>query len=254
MIIDVVNLGWGVQSFTMAAMVAVGELPPIDFAIHADTTHERSATYDFAKQYTPWLEARGVKIITVTSPNTEVVKNRNELPIPAFTISPTGKDGQLRRQCTDKWKIRPIRKYLRETYGKPKVRQWLGISLDEVQRMRMSDVKWIENVYPLIDKRMSRTGCISWLQKNGLDVPEKSACIFCPYHNRNAWRDLKFETPDDFSRAVAADNAIRNARPPYPCFVHPDRKPLETLDLRINTDHGQLSFLDAEECSGVCFL
>jgi len=34
------SLGWGVQSFTLAAMVALGDLEPVDVAIHADTTHE----------------------------------------------------------------------------------------------------------------------------------------------------------------------------------------------------------------------
>ena len=29
----VISLGWGVQSFTLAAMVALGELEPVDYAI-----------------------------------------------------------------------------------------------------------------------------------------------------------------------------------------------------------------------------
>ena len=48
--IKAISLGWGVQSFTMAAMVALEELEPIDFAIHADTTHERVGTYQFAER------------------------------------------------------------------------------------------------------------------------------------------------------------------------------------------------------------
>jgi hypothetical protein len=36
MIYTAISLGWGVQSFTLAAMVALGELPPVDVAIHAD--------------------------------------------------------------------------------------------------------------------------------------------------------------------------------------------------------------------------
>ena len=43
-----ISLGWGVQSFTLAAMVALGDLEPVDVAIHADTTHEASGTYAFA--------------------------------------------------------------------------------------------------------------------------------------------------------------------------------------------------------------
>ena len=62
----IISLGWGVQSWTLAAMVALGELPPVDFAIHSDTTWERASTYEFARQWTPWLEERGVKVVTVS--------------------------------------------------------------------------------------------------------------------------------------------------------------------------------------------
>jgi len=41
MTLRVLSLGWGVQSWTLAAMIALKELPPIDYAIHADTTHPR---------------------------------------------------------------------------------------------------------------------------------------------------------------------------------------------------------------------
>ena len=39
-----ISLGWGTQSFALAAMSALGELPPVDVAIHADTGYERAAT------------------------------------------------------------------------------------------------------------------------------------------------------------------------------------------------------------------
>lgn len=65
------SLGWGVQSFALAAMSALGELPKVDVAIHADTTHEREATYAFAAQWTPWLEARGVHVATVINDGRE---------------------------------------------------------------------------------------------------------------------------------------------------------------------------------------
>ena len=46
--LKIISLGWGVQSWALAAMVALGELEPVDFAIHSDTTWERSDTYQFA--------------------------------------------------------------------------------------------------------------------------------------------------------------------------------------------------------------
>ena len=63
------SLGWGVQSFTIAAMCALGELEGLDVAVHADTTHEAEATYDFARRWTPWLGERGVRVETVGASN-----------------------------------------------------------------------------------------------------------------------------------------------------------------------------------------
>ena len=37
----VLSLGWGVQSWTIAAMAALGELPRFDAALHADATWDR---------------------------------------------------------------------------------------------------------------------------------------------------------------------------------------------------------------------
>jgi hypothetical protein len=62
----VASLGWGSQSVVMVAMSALGELPPIDFALHSDTTHERTETYAYAKRMTPWFEERGVKVVTAS--------------------------------------------------------------------------------------------------------------------------------------------------------------------------------------------
>ena len=55
---NAISLGWGVQSWTLAAMSALGELPRVDVAIHADTTHERSNTYAFAAVWCAWLAHR----------------------------------------------------------------------------------------------------------------------------------------------------------------------------------------------------
>ena len=121
------SLGWGVQSFTLAAMVALGELPPVDLAIHADTTHEATGTYAHAQKWTPWLGEHGVKVVTVTADNTEVVRawaNSRSVMIPAFTLAPDDSHGQVRRQCTHDWKLTPIRRYLRRLIPTPSLGPW----------------------------------------------------------------------------------------------------------------------------------
>jgi hypothetical protein len=247
--IKVISLGWGVQSFTLAAMVALGELEPVDVAIHADTRHESALTYIFASQWTPWLEERGVSIGTVRNTENEIINKWNEVRIPAFTITKRG-NGQINRQCTFLWKVAPMRRWMQANRNRDRVEQWIGISLDEFQRMRDSDVKYISNRYPLIEKRMTRHDCEKWLTEHSLEIPPKSACTFCPFHNTAEWRRIN-NNPADWAEAIAVDEAIRKARPPYDLFVHPARKPLVDVDLRTMEEKGQMSLWD-NECTGVC--
>jgi hypothetical protein len=287
----IISLGWGVQSFALAAMSALGELPPVDAAIHADTTHERSETYAFAKRWTPWLEARGVQVVTVSDRKaaSALFGKSGQTHLPAFTLKtgmvqegdwiwaengeefwePSGrivqkmKQGQLRRSCTQRWKIAPQRRWIsaelkrRELPKSPgSVDQWFGITKDEWSRMRDSDVRYVRNVYPFmdLDPPMTRHDVMRWLQDNGLEIPVKSACVFCPYHNLAAWREIKTGSNGDWSKAVEVDTLIRHKRPGYQCFVHPACIPLDQVDLRNEQDHGQLELWPEEECTGNCFL
>ena len=259
--LKIVSLGWGVQSWTLAAMSALGEIPKIDYAIHADTTHEAAHTYAHAEKWTPWLEDHGIRVVTVRSDSTaidEVGGTQRGVIIPAFSKSLEKSDfGVLRRQCTSRWKIDPIRKFVRTLVPKPRpgiVESWLGISLDEWTRMRDSDVKYIKNVYPLVDRRINRADCVLWLQQHGLDVPSKSACVFCPYHNLTQWQSMKKENGSDWQRALDADDAIRNKRPGYEVFVHRLAKPLEEA-VKIPEDYGASQLeMDMVCDSGVCFV
>jgi hypothetical protein len=284
MAMKVISLGWGVQSFTLAAMVALSELDPVDAAIHADTTHERSATYEFAKRWTPWLEERGVKVVTVQNPTGgffEVVKKIGQTHIPAYTKFtgdkilieemtwtwgndnediPTGRmieinpnrDGQLKRSCTQRWKIAPMRTWTQANRNAEQVEQWIGISLDEVERIKPSDVKYITHRWPLIEKRMTRDACIAWLVKHDLEVPPKSSCTFCPFHNFSAWLDMKTQNGPDWAEAIRADETLRKLRPPYDFFACSKRIPL--TEIKSAQDNGQLEMFTSEECSGVCFI
>jgi len=257
----VISLGWGVQSWALAAMTALGELPPVDAAIHADTTHERAETYEFAAKWTPWLEERGVRVVTVTPPEHRADPfysvRTNSTFIPAFTSWPAGdSSGMLRRQCTGEWKIRPIRRWIQEHRDGQMVETWLGITLDEVTRMRQADVQYVVNRFPFVeylDRPWTRMMVMQWLERNGLEIPVKSSCVFCPYHDRATWREIRAAGNGDWERAVAVDEAIRNKREGYLCYVHRNRVPLAEVDLRDETDHGQLTLWD-EECEGMCFL
>jgi hypothetical protein len=255
--LTILSLGWGVQSWTLAAMSALGELPKVDYAIHADTTWEREQTYQFAEAWTPWLEEHGVRVVTVRSAraHTPVRKSTKSdgsyILVPAFSLDEAGRRGQVRRQCTGDWKIDPqnkqINAFLKERGIKKKmpdlVERWLGISQDEWHRAKHSEVPHITHRYPLLEKKITRTDCVAWLSAHDLPSPGKSACVFCPYHNRRAWQEMKRAGGSDWQRAVEYDAAIRNARNdanatrPIDLFVHVNRVPLAEA-VQIPEDYG----------------
>ena len=252
----VISLGWGVQSFALAAMSALGELPPVDAAIHADTTHERRETYEFAARWTPWLEERGVMVVTVNDGRRTVLDSWSGITLPVYSTWPDGKlSGMMRRQCTGDWKVAPIKRWLQANRDGAGIEMWIGITLDEWDRMRTSDVQYISNTYPFIemlDRPWTRGMAMRWLQDNDLEIPVKSSCVFCPYHDHATWREIKLSENGDWERAVAVDRAIRNRRANFTCYVHRSFAPLEDVDLRNEQDHGQLE-LWGEECTGMCF-
>lgn len=249
----IISLGWGVQSFTLAAMVALGELEPIDFAIHADTLHESALTYQFAERWTGWLFEHGVKVVTVKPESSPVIDEFGGIMIPAHAKQGNKSDGIVRRQCTDKWKRAPMRKWLQENRNGVQVEQWVGISLDEFQRMKDSDVKYIKHRWPLIEKKMRRIDCVLWLEQRGIEIPPKSACTFCPFTPTKDW-PTRSRIMSDWIDAVTVDNHIRNYKPGYELYVHRSHIPLSEIDMRSEEEKGQLAFDFGfnDECSGVC--
>jgi hypothetical protein len=242
--LTIISLGWGVQSFTLAALSALGELPPVDYALHSDTGYESSLTYKFAEKWMPWLESHGVKVVTLKNKN-EITNIHNFVQIPAYS-----NNGILKRQCTTWWKIIPMRRWTsdelrrRGLTKKPNtVSQWIGISTDEFCRAKLADVKYIKNRFPLLETGMSREGCKTWLTSRNLEVPPKSSCVFCPFHSKAGWQQTK-AVEADWEKAVTVDRYIRNLRLPGELYVHQSLKPLEEVDLRTPEETGQMNFTE----------
>lgn len=266
----VISLGAGVQSSTLYRMSATGELPRADLAIFADTQSEPAAVYE----HLDILERDHGAVIPIRRMTAgdlgQAILNpihtgtgRNGQP-PFYVKDPPDsnrvqtKEGRLWRQCTKYYKLVPIRRgvaaALRER-GEKAARQWIGISLDEAQRMKDSGVRYITNEYPLIDLRMTRHDCLLWLEKHGYPRPPKSACVFCPFTNNARWRDLRDHAPEDWRRAVDFDAALRNGHKlpgvSGTVFVHRSLLPLSEVDISNETDKGQLD-LFGNECEGMC--
>lgn len=252
------SLGWGVQSFTLAALSALGDLPKLDFAIHADAGFERQHTYAFAEQWTPWLAEHGIPVRT---PQPDAALPYNEhggVVIPAYTPSKSGV-GQMKRQCTYHWKLIPVRQVVRDEVrarGLPLqadvVELWIGISTDEVHRAKDSTVAFVKHRHPLLELGMSRDDCKRWLKDRDLPEPGRSSCTFCPLQSRGAWRAMAVKGGSDWNQAVQIDQALRD-KAPAGVYVHPSGRPL----IDIQEDAGQQPSLfddgDGSCDSGYCF-
>ena len=264
-LMKIISLGLGVQSTTMYLMSSLGHIDRADYAVFADPGAEHPETYRLLKFLQKWMvrNSNGIPIITKKkSLYTDLLNQTNSSgqrfsSIPAFTNSEQG-GGMLRRQCTREYKIDVVIKAVRELYGlKPHKRMpmtefWLGITLDEIMRMKDSQLPRVTNVYPLIEKRLRRSDCLKWLDSYGFPQPVKSACFFCPYQADSQWKRLKQRHPDTFKKAIQVDNTIRDSSKKgvrEPIFLHRTRKPLDEVDFE-----SQLDLFDSNCDGGYCGL
>lgn len=140
----------------------------------------------------------------------------------------------------------------------PLVRSWIGISMDEASRMKPSREAWIAHRYPLIEKRITRSDCLRWMEAHGYPEPPRSACVFCPFHNDEEWRRLRDQEPREFRRAVKFEKDIQKARAASENFrttpfLHRQLVPLTRVDFSTAGERGQLNFFE-NECEGMCGL
>lgn len=261
-LVRMLSLGAGVQSSAVLLMADRGEIPPVEFAVFADTQAEPAEVYTWLKRLRtavsiPIIEATRGDIASDVADHFAGKRRRVGQP-PLYALDANGGKGMLRRHCTTEYKIevvdRAVRdrlQYLPRQRMRHKVQVVMGISYDEMQRMRVPQEKWKSFDYPLVDRQWRRNDCLKYVESFGLGTPPRSACYFCPYKTNAEWRRLK-ESPDDWGKAVAFDRQIRRSVTPgltSEFFVHRDRKPLEIVDLS-ESDDGQLSLLD--ECEGLC--
>lgn len=262
----VLSLGAGVQSTTLALMAARGDLEFPDCAIFADTGSEPASVY----RHLEWLTSvLPFPVHTVSAGDLGAqllckTPQKNYPRPPMFVMGDDGKVGLTNRQCTQDFKIRPIQQKIRELleikprgHGpkSPVVEQWIGISTDEITRLKTSSYRYVHMRHPLIEARLSRRDCLAWLAIRQYPTPPKSACTFCPFHSDAMWQAMKLDDADSFAEAVAVDLAIRangvllKGAP----FLHRSCLPLSEVDF-IGPDAGSSLFGVGNECDGVCFV
>jgi hypothetical protein len=270
----VLSLGAGVQSSTLALMSARGELPAVNCAIFADTQGEPQAVYD----YLGWLESvlpypvyrvtKGNLWKSASTPRRTRDGQRTYIStgIPVYTVEDGLGKGIGKRQCTRTFKVEPVVKKCRELLGLRRVTKrhgelvemWIGISYDELDRMKPSRARWIRSAWPLVDRGMTRADCLAWMAGHDYPEPPRSACVFCPFRDDDSWLALtqaeRDEAADKEQRLQTAYAATSFRSVPY---LHDSRMPLPLVKFqpgRPNMFRDQLTLTSKfrNECEGMC--
>ncbi|GAA1291840.1 hypothetical protein [Saccharothrix xinjiangensis] len=248
------SLGAGVQSTTVLLLACEGEIPSFDAALFADTGWEPRAVYTNLDRLTAHAERNGIPVHRVTGGNirTDALDPKHRfVSMPLHTLNPDGTRGLARRQCTSEYKIIPLKKTARALLGYPHprrvprgvyVEQAIGISIDEIGRARDSGLRFLRNVFPLINLGFDRAKCLEYLAERGFGQTVKSACVGCPFHGNAGWRWVRDHDPHGWAEAVEFDRAIRHGYPHATgrgqqlrgqYFLHRSCLPLDQVDLDV---------------------
>ena len=261
---NVLLYGAGTQSTGLLLMLLDGKFgseEKPDLVIFADTHAEPGFVIDYFWKVTKYVLNRYGLLITSTFKSTgggletDLMHGIGRVAsLPLFTAN----GGVIRRQCTDEYKIQPINKCIKAEFKiprkpknfKPMVNIMFGISLDEIERTRISTNWWAVNSYPLVNERMYRHEVIDYINNNHPELknPPRSSCYFCPFHSDNYWKKLKEKHPEEFNKAIEIDEKIRvNPKLDNECFLHRSLKPLKDVDFYQDT---QMDIFG--ECEGYC--
>jgi hypothetical protein len=273
----ILSLGAGVQSSTLALMMAANEIESVDCAIFADTQNKPAAVMQWLSYLETLLPFPVHRVtrgnlaeseVKPRGPSKKTGKRYLKNSIPAFVKQLDGSVGMFGRRCTGDFKIEPVIRKLRQLMGVRSVRkssgilvrQAIGISLDEYHRMKPSQKPWIQSHWPLVEAKMTRRDCLQWMESRGFPRPPRSACVFCPYHSDEEWLRLKKEEPKEFDFAVAFEkrlnSAVKNDQDLITgeVFLHRSLVPLDEVKFSRSAPSPRSIQLGlfGNECEGLC--
>ncbi len=209
----ILSYGGGVQTFALLLLIQKGSIPKPSCLIFSDTGCEWPHTYKHIEEVAkPICLQLGIPFITVMHKEGLIpgYSATNSIPMAGF------------RSCTYHYKVRPIHKYIKETWplekvdGKPSFISLIGISTDESKRAVSREDQlplWMVLEYPLLELNLSRQDCLDLIEESIYPLAQKSGCFLCPYSSTSEWAKLKREQPKLMQIAIDLEQKYRIARP-----------------------------------------
>lgn len=188
-----------------------------DLITFADTGDEKDATYAYQPVMDEFLRSVGFPAITVVKYEPKKTKNghyttlfgncmvNNTLPSLAFGY----------KKCSLKWKRAPQDAY--RSAWQPAIDCWesgqkviLAIGYDsgpaDMRRQSLKDDSQYVYLYPLREWDWDRERCKEEIAREGLPVPPKSSCVYCPSMTQDEIRWLVENEPHNAEKIVQMEN------------------------------------------------
>ena len=204
----IVSYGGGTNSVAVLIGLRDRGIVP-NLIIFADTGGERPNTYEHIKIMQEWCKKNNFPDIntvyrTLKSGERETLEQEclrsKSLPSIAYGY----------KRCSLKNKVAPQDKFVNN--WEPAKKEWaegrritkvIGYDLDESHRTEKNyDNEKYKYIHPLVDWGMGREECIEIIEKEGLPLPGKSSCYFCPNSKVSEIKELKEKYPELAMRAI----------------------------------------------------
>ncbi len=225
----IINDGIGVDSMAMCILARdQGERP--DLIMFADTGGEKPETYAYVPVLNAWLAKAGFPALTIVRrPPTGRVAQYSTLrdncvaneTLPSLAFNLKG--------CSLKWKQEAMDMFiLGVSRGKNKRSGWrpaldaiaAGVKItkligydagpkDSKRGAHVKDSSHFVFRYPLREAGWDREKCVEMILREGLPVPLKSACYFCPASQAWELHWLAAVHPDLFLDAIHMEDVAR---------------------------------------------
>ena len=109
--------------------------------------------------------------------------------------------------------------------------------------------EYVINEYPLIEAKMRREDCVKLIEDEGLPVPPKSGCYFCPFNSDRRWAELLEIHPRLYSKSIALEEHSKHF--PAQKLNHITLRELkQEISMRMESGESQ----PADLCDGYCML
>jgi len=188
----ILSLGAGVNSTALLCLAVQGDIP-VSEVIFADTGGESIETQLYL--------ANIIEPFCAGNDLTFTVVKREGPSLYEYCLQKKIVPSRQFGWCRDKWKIQPIKKYLKQNYNGLYVHTFIGFCKGEEKRAKHYQGYGTEYSFPLLKAGITRDGCKALIRSNGLPLPPKSGCIFCPYQPLESWIKLYRDDPQKFQEA-----------------------------------------------------